>query len=59
MKVEGEGGVIVTEINEVEDVFFFLEKTFNKGEGVLEGSRVEKGRRHCRRWFGFKESLLA
>jgi len=59
MEVEGKGGVIVAEIDEIEDIFFLLEETFNKGEGVSEGSGVEKGGRHCRRWLGFKESLWA
>ena len=47
MKVEGKGGVVVTEIDEVEDVVFFLEKTFDECEGVSEGGRVEEGGRHC------------
>jgi len=46
VEVEGKGGVIVAEINEVEDVVFFLEKTFDEGEGVSEGGRVEEGGRH-------------
>ena len=52
MEVEGEGGVIVTELDEIEDVVFFLEKTFDEGEGVLEGGGVEEGGQHCERgWF--------
>jgi len=52
MKVEGEGGVVVTEIDEVEDIVFLLEKMFNEGKGVLKGGGVEKRRRHCKRgWF--------
>ena len=52
VEVEGEGGVIVTEIDEVEDVVFFLEEVFDEGEGILEGGRVEEGGRHCERvWF--------
>ena len=46
MKVEGEGGVVVTEVNEVEDVAFLLEEAFNEGKGILEGGRVEEGGRH-------------
>ena len=49
MEVKGEGGVTVTEVNEVEDILFLLEEAFDEGEGVSEGSRVEEGRRHCRR----------
>jgi len=56
VKVEGEGGVIATEVDEVEDIVFFLEETFDESEGILEGGRVEKGGRHCKRGFGFKES---
>ena len=46
MKVEGKGGVVVTEVDEIEDVVFFLEKTFDEGEGVPEGGGVEEGGRH-------------
>jgi len=49
VKVKGEGGVFVTEIDEAEDIVFLLEETFDKGKGVLEGSGVEERRRHCRR----------
>ena len=49
MEVEVEGGVIVTEVDEVKDVFFLLEEAFDEGKGVLEGSGVEEHRRHCRR----------
>jgi len=56
VEVEGEGGVIVTEVDEVEDVVFLLEETFDKSEGVLEGSGVKKGGRHCRREVGLKKA---
>ena len=46
MEVEGEGGVAVTEVNEIEDIVFFLEEAFNESKGVLEGGRVEEGGRH-------------
>jgi len=49
VKVEGEGGVTVRKINEVEDIVFLLEETFDESKGVLEGGGVEEGRRHCRR----------
>ena len=49
MEVEGESGVVVTKIDEVKDVVFFLEKTFNEGKGVLKGGGVEAGGRHCKR----------
>ena len=49
MKVEGEGGVVVTEVDEVEDIVFFLEKAFDEGKGILERGGVEKGRRHYER----------
>jgi len=49
MEVEGEGRVVVTEVDEVEDIFFLLEEAFDEGKGVLERSGVEEGRRHCRR----------
>jgi len=42
VEVEGKGGVIMTEIDEIEDIVFFLEKMFDEGEGVLEGGRVEE-----------------
>ena len=52
VEVEGEGGVVMTEIDEVEDVVFLLEETFDESKGTLKGSRVEKGGRHCERgWF--------
>jgi len=52
VKVKGKGGVTVTEVNEVEDTVFFLEKMFYEEEGVSEGSGVEEGGRHCERgWF--------
>ena len=47
MEVEGKGGVVVAEIDEVEDIVFLLEKTFDEGEGVSEGGGVEEGGRHC------------
>jgi len=59
VKVEGEGRVIMTEVDEVEDIFFFLEEAFDESEGVLEGGRVEKGGRHCEREVGSKKALLA
>jgi len=46
VEVEGKGGVVVTEVNEIEDIVFFLEKTFDEGEGVSEGGGVEEGGRH-------------
>ena len=52
VKVKGEGGVIVAEVDKIEDIVFLLEKTFNEGKGILEGGGVEEGGRHCRRvWF--------
>jgi len=56
MEVEGEGGVVVTEVDEVEDIVFFLEEAFDEGEGVLERSGVEEGRRHCKREVGSKKA---
>jgi len=49
VEVEGEGGVIVAKVDEVEDIVFLLEETFNESEGILEGGRVEEGGRHCKR----------
>jgi len=49
VKVEGEGGVIVAEIDENEDVALLLEEAFDEGKGVLERGGVEEGGRHC--WF--------
>jgi len=49
VEVEGKGGVVMTEIDEIEDIVFFLEKMFDEGEGVPEGGRVEEGGRHCKR----------
>ena len=49
MEVEGEGGVVVAKVDEVEDILFFLEKMFDESKGILERSRVEKGGRHCGR----------
>jgi hypothetical protein len=46
VEVEGESGVVVTEVDEVENVLLFLEEAFDEGEGVLEGGRVEEGGRH-------------
>jgi len=52
VEVEEKGGVIVTEIDEVKDVDFFLEKTFDEGKGVSERGGVEEGGRHYERgWF--------
>jgi len=52
VEVEGKGGVVVAEIDEVEDVVFLLEETFDECEGVSEGGGVEEGRRHCEGgWF--------
>jgi len=52
VKVEGEGGVIVTEVDENEDVALLLEEAFDEGKGVSERGGVEEGRRHCERdWF--------
>jgi len=52
MEVEGEGGIIVAEVDEDEDVVFFLKETFDEGEGVTERGGVEEGGRHCERgWF--------
>jgi len=56
VEVKGKGGVTVTEIDEVEDIVFFLEKTFDKGEGVLEGGGVEERGRHCEREVGLKKA---
>ena len=56
MKVEGEGGVVVTKVDEVEDIVFFLEKVFDEGKGILERGRVEKGRRHCEKEVGSKKA---
>jgi len=47
VEVEGKGGVIMAEVNEVEDIAFLLEEAFNEGEGILEGGGVEEGGRHC------------
>jgi len=46
VKVEGKGGVILTEVDKVKDVSFFLKESFDECEGVLEGSGVEKGSQH-------------
>ena len=59
MEVEVKGGVIVAEGNEVKDILFLLEEMFNESEGILERGGVEEGRRHCKRWLGFKERLWA
>jgi len=56
VEVKGEGQVVVTEVNEVEDIFFLLEEAFDKSEGVLEGGRVEKGGGHCKREVGSKKA---
>ena len=57
MKVEGEGGVIVAEVDEVEEIVFLLEETFNESEGILEGGRVEKGGRHGKRGLVSKKAV--
>jgi len=46
VEVEGEGGVIMAEVNEVEDIVFLLEEAFDESEGILEGGRVEEGGRN-------------
>jgi len=56
VKVEGKGGVTVTEVDEVEDAVFFLEETFDEDEGVSERGGVEKGRRHYEREVGSKKA---
>jgi len=56
VEIEGEGGVAVTEVDEFEDVVFFLKKTFDESEGVLEGGGVEEGGRHCKREVGSKKA---
>jgi len=56
VEVEGEGRVVMTEVDEVEDVFFLLEEAFDESEGVLEGGGVEKGGRHCEREVGSKKA---
>jgi len=58
VKVKGEGGVVMAEIDEVEDIVFFLEEMFDESKGILEGGGVEEGGRHCKRvWF--QRKLLA
>jgi len=47
VEVEGEGGVIVTKVDEIEDVAFLLEEAFDESKSVLEGGGVEEGGRHC------------
>jgi len=59
VEVKGEGRVVMTEVDEVEDIFFLLEEVFDESEGILEGGRVEKGGRHCEREVGSKKALLA
>ena len=48
----------MTEVDEVEDVFFLLEEAFDESEGVLEGGGVEKGGRHCKRLVSKKAGWL-
>jgi len=47
VKVKGEGGVIMAKVDEIEDIVFLLEETFNEGKGILERGGVEEGGRHC------------
>jgi len=58
VEVKREGGVIVTEIDEVEDIVFLLEETFDEGEGILERGRVEEGGRHSVRGVCFQRKLV-
>jgi len=56
VEVEGKGGIVVAEIDEVEDVVFLLEETFDECKGVSEGGGVEEGGRHCKREVGSKKA---
>jgi len=56
VEVKGKGGVAMTETDEVEDVVFLLEETFDESKGVLEGGGVKEGRRHCKREVGSKKA---
>jgi len=57
VKVEGEGGVIMAEVDEVEDIAFLLEKAFDEGEGILERGGVEEGGRHGKRGLVSKKAV--
>jgi len=59
VKVEGEGGVVLAEIDENEDVALLLEEAFDEGKSVSERGGVEEGGRHCEREVGSKKALLA
>ena len=41
MEVEGEGGVVLADVDEVEYIIFMLDKAFNEEGGGEEGVGVE------------------
>ena len=46
MKVDGKGGVIMSKVNKVVNVFFFFEKVIDAGESRLERVGIEETDRH-------------
>jgi hypothetical protein len=57
LEVEGKGGVVLTMINEIEDVIFVLEEAFNEEGGGDEGFSVEDGSVHDEKRFGCEEAV--
>jgi hypothetical protein len=57
MKVEGKSGVVLTMIDEVEDVIFILEETFDEEGSSDERFGVEDGSVHDEKRFGCEEAV--